>query len=106
MRTSSSSEDDTDGTCSPSEAREMATRVLLKTVSAPVCAFKLLSSSVTSTLYWPLPSSVTLPGVADDSTSAFSGGEIGARPWLKERKRRSNGLRLEASTTTSLALAP
>ena len=57
-------------------------------VSAPVCAFRLVSSSVTSTLYWPLPSSVTLPGVADDSTSALSGGEIGERPWEYERKRR------------------
>ena len=35
MRTSSSSEDETEGTCSPSEAREMATRVLLKAASAP-----------------------------------------------------------------------
>src|SRR5215813_5925953 len=46
-RISSVSEDDTDGTCSPSEAREMATRVLLKTLSMPgaPCAFKWLRSS-------------------------------------------------------------
>src|SRR5450631_3680834 len=59
--TSSSSEDDTEGTCSPSEAREMATRVLLKTVSAlATCALRLFNSSVISTLCWPLPSSATL----------------------------------------------
>src|SRR5436190_13374448 len=34
-RTSSTSEDDTEGTCSPSEDFATATRVLLKTVSAP-----------------------------------------------------------------------
>ena len=35
-RTSSRSEDETEGTCSPSEARETATRVLLKAASAPI----------------------------------------------------------------------
>src|ERR1700732_130611 len=105
-RTSSSSEDETDGTCSPSEAREMATRVLLKTDSAPpACAVRLLSSSDTSTLCSPLPSSATLPGVAEVRTSALSGALIGARQWLKVRQRRSKGLRREASTTTSLARA-
>src|SRR5919197_6705881 len=91
MRISSSSEDDTDGTCSPSEAREMATRVLLKTPSTPPapCAFRLLSSSETSTLFWPLLSSATLPGVAEVRISAFSLAAIGARPCEKERKRRS-----------------
>ena len=90
-RTSSISEEDTEGTCSPSEAREIATRVLLKTASAPAvgCALMLLSSSVTSTLYWPLESSATLPGVAEDRISALSGALIGARPWEKARKRRS-----------------
>src|SRR5258708_16341678 len=49
-RTSSASEDDTDGTCSPSEAREIATRVLLKTVSTPPdSAVRLVSSSDIST---------------------------------------------------------
>jgi hypothetical protein len=38
-RTSSKSEDDTDGICSPLETRETATRVLLKTPSALTCAF-------------------------------------------------------------------
>src|SRR6185312_16512657 len=86
---SSSKDDDTEGTCSPSEARAIATRVLLKTVSAPTSpVLRLLSSSVTSTLYWPLESSATLPGVADVSTMVFSGGLIGARPWEKERNRR------------------
>src|SRR5258708_2484900 len=86
---SSSSDDDTDGTCSPSLAREIATRVLLKALSAPACAVRLFKSSATSTLYWPLESSATLPGVAEDSTRVFSGGLIGARPWENERKRRS-----------------
>ena len=81
MRTSSSSDDDTCGTCSPSEARETEMRVLLKALAAPDCEFRLFSSSVTSTLYWPLPSSATLPGVAEVRISAFSGVEIGARPW-------------------------
>src|SRR5215470_23766 len=90
MRISSVSEDDTLGTCSPSEAREMATRVLLKTLSTPVPSLpKLLSSSETSTLFWPLLSSATLPGVAEVRISALSGAEIGARPCEKERKRRS-----------------
>src|SRR6186997_1909608 len=89
IRTSSSSDDETWGTCSPSEARETEMRVLLKAVAAPDCEFKLLSSSVTSTLYWPLPSSATLSGVAEVRISAFSGAEIGASPWEKERKRRS-----------------
>src|SRR3984893_15090879 len=92
-RTSSSSEEDTDGTWAPSEAREIATRVLLKTVSAAAWALRLLSSSATSTLYWPLESSATLPGVAEVRISALSGAAIGARPWEKVRKRRSYGLR-------------
>ena len=81
MRTSSSKEDDTCGTCSPSEARETEMRVLLKAMAAPDCEFKLFRSSVTSTLYWPLLSSATLPGVAEVRISAFSGVEIGAKPW-------------------------
>src|SRR4029079_948974 len=89
MRMSSSSEDDTAGTCSPSLARDTATRGLLKAVSAPAWAVRLLSSSATSTLYWPMESSTTLPGVAEVSTRLFSGGLIGARPWEKERNRRS-----------------
>src|SRR3954471_7401965 len=80
MRTSSSNEDDTEGTCSPSDAREIATRVLLKAVSAPACAVRLPSNSATSTLLGPWESSTTLPGVAEVRISAFSGGEIGARP--------------------------
>src|SRR5207244_12815247 len=80
MRTSSSSDDDTCGTCSPSEARETEMRVLLKALAAPDCEFKLFKSSVTSTLYWPLPSSATLPGVAEVRINAFSGAEIGASP--------------------------
>src|SRR5260370_39981035 len=91
--TSASSEDDTAGTCSPSVAREMAVRVLLNSASAPAgpagCALMLLSSSVISTLWVPGESSATLPGVADDRTSALSGAAIGARPWEKVRKRRS-----------------
>ena len=42
MRMSSSSEDDTAGTCSPSLAREIATRVLLKAVSAPAWAVEVV----------------------------------------------------------------
>jgi len=89
MRMSSSREDDTDGTCSPSLAREMATRVLLKAASALARVSRLRSSSETSTLLGAVESSATLPGVAEDRISAFSGGLIGARPWENERKRRS-----------------
>src|SRR3979490_1270415 len=97
---SSSSDDDTDGTCSPSDARDTAMRVLLKTASAPA-AFEpiLFNSSVTSTLVWPLESSATFPGVADDRISALSGALIGARPCEYARKRRSEGLRRGASRT-------
>src|SRR5260370_8097749 len=74
--TSSSSEDDTAGTCSPSVAREMAVRVLLNSASAPAgpagCALMLLSSSVISTLRVPAESSPPLPGVADHRTTALS----------------------------------
>ncbi len=41
MRTSSRSDDDTCGTCSPSEARETEMRVLLKALAAPDCEFRL-----------------------------------------------------------------
>src|SRR5262245_26099620 len=78
---SSSSEDDTVGTCSPSEAREIAMRVFLNTLSRPeLLAARLLSNSVTSTLFAPLESSATLPGEAEDRISALSGALIGARP--------------------------
>ena len=87
---SSSRDDDTEGTCSPSDERETATRVLLKAAlgggSAPS---RLFNSSDTSTLLAVLESSTTLPGVAEDRISAFSGGLIGARPWENARKRRS-----------------
>src|SRR5687768_6157437 len=63
--TSSTSVEDTVGTCSPSEAREIEMRVLLKTLSRPAWVLKLLRSSETSTLFWPLESSATLPGVAE-----------------------------------------
>src|SRR6266568_6586428 len=105
--TSSASEEDTEGTCSPSEAREIATRVLLKRLSTPPpSALRLLSSSDISTEWVPSESSATLPGVAEVRISALSGALIGARPWEKARNRRSYGLRREASTTTSLARAP
>src|ERR1700692_2147171 len=80
-RISSNSEDETVGTCSPSEAREMATRVLLKMVSASAAwTLRLFNSSDTSTLCSPLPSSATLPGVAEVRIRALSGGLIRARP--------------------------
>src|SRR3954451_14799656 len=107
-RTSSTSEDDTEGTCSPSDDLATATRVLLKTVSAPAgfsawaadlsaspadlsarSAVRLLSNSAISTEYCPAESSATLPGVAEVRTSALSDALIGARPWEKARKRRS-----------------
>src|SRR5947209_18866735 len=80
-RTSSKSEDDTDGICSPLETRETATRVLLKTPSALTCASSSLSSSVTSTLCSPFMSSATLPGVLDDMMRALLGALISASPW-------------------------
>ena len=88
-RTSSRSDDDTDGICSPLETRETATRVLLKTLSALTCALSSLSSSVTSTLCSPFVSSVTLPAVLDEMMSALLGALIGASPWEYERNRRS-----------------
>ena len=80
-RTSSKSEDDTDGICSPLETRETATRVLLKTPSALTCVLSSLSSSVTSTLCSPFMSSATLPGVLDEMMSALLGALISASPW-------------------------
>src|SRR5882724_9515714 len=90
-RTSSESDDDTDGTRSPSEAREMAARVWLKMASAlSADAARLARSSVIKTLWWPSESSTTLPGVAEERINAFSdAATIGARPWEKVRKRRS-----------------
>src|SRR6185437_273976 len=80
-RMSSRSEDDTDGTCSPALVREIATRVLRNTASAPrPFTVRLRNSSATSTLWEPLESSATLPGVADERISALSGAMIGARP--------------------------
>src|SRR6266403_5963573 len=81
-RRSSASEEETVGTCSPSEAREIATRVLLKTLSTPPpSGLRLLSSSDISTEWVPSESSATLPGVAEVRISALSGALIGARPW-------------------------
>ena len=61
---------------SPSVAREMAMRVLLKADSMPAsCGLSCLSSSVISTLWRPLESSATLPGVAEVRISALSGAD-------------------------------
>src|SRR5262249_44456827 len=79
-RMSSSSEDDTDGTCSPSEVFEIAMRVLLKTASAPSPLPSWLSNSPISALWRPATSSATLPGVAEERISALSGAAIGDRP--------------------------
>lgn len=79
--TSSKSEHDTEGICSPLETRETAMRVLLKTPSALTWVSSSLSSSVTSTLCSLVVSSPTLPGVLDERTSALLGALIGARPW-------------------------
>src|ERR1700743_3155402 len=87
--TSSSSEDDTEGTCSPSDEREIAARALLNGASERVVPLRLLSSSDISTLYWPRESSTTWPGVAEVRISALSGAAIGARPWENARKGRS-----------------
>src|ERR1700709_2920493 len=97
-RTSSFSDDDTEGTCSPFDARDTAIRVLVKRASAPA-AFEpmLFKSSVTSTLLWPLESSATLPGVADDRISALSGALIGASPCENGRKRGPYGVGLDGT---------
>src|SRR6476660_150551 len=78
--TSSTSVDDTVGTWAPSEAREIETRVLWKTLSMPAWPFRLFSSSDTSTLFAPFESSATLPGVAEVRISALSEALIGASP--------------------------
>src|SRR5260370_6290 len=78
--TSSTSVDDTVGTWAPSEAREIETRGLWKTLAMPVWLSRLFSSSDTSTLFAPFESSATLPGVADVRISALSGALIGASP--------------------------
>src|SRR6266404_2398780 len=79
---SSAREEETVGTCAPSEAREIATRVLLKTLSTPPpSGLRLLSNSDISTEWVPSESSATLPGVAEVRISALSGALIGARPW-------------------------
>src|SRR6267142_2154476 len=80
-RTSSKSEEDTDGICLPLETRKTATRVLLKTPSALTCTLSSLSRSVTSTLCSPFVSSATLPGVLDEMMSALLGALTGASPW-------------------------
>src|SRR5712671_1663519 len=81
----------------------MAARVLLKTVSMPAAgALRLLSSSVISTLYWPLESSATLPGVAEVRISALSGALIGARPWEYLRKQLADLMRQPLDLTDQL----
>ena len=82
MRMSSSSDDDTSGTCSPSEARETATRVLLKAACGAGLRIQIVQQLGHQHAVLALAeSSATLPGVAEDRISAFSGAEIGARPW-------------------------
>src|ERR1700727_331806 len=91
--TSSISEEETEGTWAPSDAREIATRVWLKIASAArarsALVLILVSSSVTSTEFSPVESSATAPGEAEVRISALSGTVIGARPCEKVRKRRS-----------------
>jgi hypothetical protein len=73
----------------PSEERNTATRVLLKTFSMLPPAFSSLSNAGTSTLCFPFISSATLPGVFNEMMSALLGALNGASPCEYERKRRS-----------------
>src|ERR1035437_673125 len=104
---SSAKEDEIHGTCSLRDARVTPTRVRLSVSSAIRSGTRIsLSSSCTNRLWSPPLSEMTELSAAEYITSVPFGAITGARPAEKLRNRRSNGLRLEASTRAILTPAP
>src|SRR6266478_4574192 len=104
---SSAREDEIHGTCSLRDARVTPTRVLLSVSSAIRSGTRIsLSNSCTNRLRSRPLSEMTEESAAEYITSVPFGAITGARPAEKLRKRRSNGLRLEASIRAILTPAP
>src|SRR5439155_14965540 len=104
---SSASDDEIHGTCSWREARVTPTRVRLSVSSAIKSGVRIsFSSSFTNRLRSLPLSETTDESAAEYITSVPFGAMTGARPAEKLRKRRSNGLRLEASISAILTPAP
>src|SRR5579863_4182398 len=104
---SSASDDEIQGTCSLREARVTPTRVRLRVSSAIKSGTRIsLSNSCTNRLWSPPLSDITELNAAEYMTSVPFGAMTGARPAEKLRKRRSYGLRRDASTSAILTPAP
>src|SRR5580692_2634735 len=104
---SSANEDEIHGTCSLREARVTPTRVRFSVSSAIRSGTRIsFSSSCTNRLWSPPLSETTELSAAEYITSVPFGAITGASPAEKLRKRRSYGLRLEASIKAILTPAP
>ncbi len=104
---SSASEDENHGIWSPLDTRETPTRVRLNASSAVRFGTRIsFKSSVTNRLRSDVESPTTVPGGAEYITSVPRGAVTGARPLENWRKRRSNGLRRDASRIAIFTLAP
>src|ERR1700761_6654377 len=104
---SSASEDEIQGTCSLRDARVTPTRVRFSVSSAIRSGTRIsFSSSCTNRLWSPPLSETTDDSAAEYITSVPFGAITGASPAEKLRKRRSNGLRREASIRAILTPAP
>src|SRR6266581_8393023 len=104
---SSARDDEIHGTCSLRDARVTPTRVRLSVSSAIRSGTRIsLSSSRTNRLWSPPLSEMTEDSAAEYITSVPFGAITGASPAEKLRNRRSNGLRLDASTRAILTPAP
>ena len=104
---SSARDDEIHGTCSWREARVTPTRVQFSVSSAIRSGVRIsFSSSFTNRLRSLPLSETTEESAAEYITSVPFGAITGARPAEKLRKRRSNGLRLEASISAILTPAP
>src|SRR5258706_12214112 len=104
---SSANEDEIHGTCSLRDARVTPTRVRLSVSSAIRSGTRIsLSNSCTNRLRSRPLSEMTEESAAEYITRVPLGAITGARPAEKLRKRRSNGLRLEASIRAILTPAP
>src|SRR3954468_8427344 len=104
---SSASDEDIHGTCSPREARVTPILVRFSVSSAIRSGTRIsLRSSWTNRLCSPPASETTEASAAEYITSVPFGAMTGVSPAEKLRNRRSNGLRLEASTSAILTPAP
>src|SRR4051794_11037503 len=104
---SSASDDEIHGTCSLREARVTPMRVRFRVSSAIRLGDRIsFKNSLTNRLCAPPLSLTTELSAAEYITSVPFGAITGARPAEKLRKRRSNGLRLEASISAILTPAP